>query len=301
LLIRRSGREKRSIRLSQGMRILLLLSPALAVILLLFAGGLAFGFIQSLNYLPLIGQDTVNLDAYRQTFQNPEFVGSLWLTLRISLTATLLSAALAIASGLLIRATRIGRRLLTFIFQLNLPIPHLVGAVAMLLMLSQSGLLSRLVHAGGLTETPADFPALVADRWAIAITAEYVWKEVPFIGVVVLAALASGIEDYENAARVLGASRWQRFRYITLPLVTPAVLSTSIIVFAFTFGAFEVPFLLGRPFPTVLPVLAYRAYTDVDLAARSQAMAMSMVIAGIVTVLILFYMRLSHRFLRASR
>ena len=67
-------------------------------------------------------------------------------------------------------------------------------------------------------------------------------------------------------------------------VITPAIVSTSVIVFAFGFGAFEVPFLLGQPYPSALPVLAYRAFTDVDLNARSEAMAISMVIAVITAV-----------------
>ena len=82
---------------------------------------------------------------------------------------------------------------------------------------------------------------------------------------------------------------------MTLPLLRPAILSSSILVFAFTFGAFEVPLLLGARYPSALPVLAYRLYTDVDLNARPEAMAMSVIIAVIITVLIGFYMRLTRK------
>ena len=99
-------------------------------------------------------------------------------------------------------------------------------------------------------------------------------------------------------ARSLGANRWQAFRQVTLPLIMPGVVSASVIVFAFTFGAFEIPYLLGRTFPAALPVLAYQSYTDVDLAARPQAMAMAMVIAFISTLLIMAYMKLSRVYIR---
>ena len=84
-------------------------------------------------------------------------------------------------------------------------------------------------------------------------------------------------------------------RFVILPLIRPAVLSASTLVFAFTFGAFEVPLLLGQRFPSALPVLAYRNYTDVDLNARPEAMAMSIVIAAISAGLIFIYMRLTRR------
>ena len=80
----------------------------------------------------------------------------------------------------------------------------------------------------GLTDSPGDFYPMTNDRGAIGIIAEYVWKETVFIGVVVLAALARGVGDYEDLARTLGASRWKRFWHVILPLITPAIVSTSV-------------------------------------------------------------------------
>ena len=62
----------------------------------------------------------------------------------------------------------------------------------------------------------------------------------PFIGVIILANINSLIEDYESVARSLGASKWQSFRYVFLPFIFPSALFASVIVFAFTFGAFEI-------------------------------------------------------------
>jgi putative spermidine/putrescine transport system permease protein len=250
--------------------------------------------------MPLIGKTEANLDAYAEIFNDRVFWESLWLSLRIAFISTAISIVLAVATALLIFRTARGRRVTTFIYQFNLPIPHIVGAVAMLFLLAQGGLLSRIAFALGLTDAPSDFPALTNDRGAVGIIAEYVWKETIFIGVVVLAALARGVGDYEDLARTLGAGRWKRFWHVILPLITPAVVSTSVIVFAFGFGAFEVPFLLGQPYPAALPVLAYRAYTDVDLNARSEAMAISMVIAIIAAVAVFTYTWLSRRYLRSE-
>jgi putative spermidine/putrescine transport system permease protein len=73
-------------------------------------------------------------------------------------------------------------------------------------------------------------------------------------------------------------------------------------VFAFTFGGYEVPYLLGQRAISVLPVLAYREYARVDLAARPQAMAMSLLIAAIVSCLVWLYMRsMSMRSMETTR
>ena len=270
------------------------------MVIVLFTGGLVLGFLQCLDYMPIIGKHDLSLDAYVAIFNDRVFWESLRLSLYIAFVSTAISIVLAVACALLIYHTARGRRITTFIFQFNLPIPHIVGAVAMLFLLAQGGLLSRVAFAFGLTDSPGDFPAMTNDRGAIGIIAEYVWKETVFIGVVVLAALARGVGDYEDLARTLGAGRWKRFWHVILPLITPAIVSTSVIVFAFGFGAFEVPFLLGQPYPAALPVLAYNAFTDVDLNARAQAMAISMVIAVITAVAVFVYTWLSRRYVRSE-
>jgi putative spermidine/putrescine transport system permease protein len=146
-----------------------------------------------------------------------------------------------------------------------------------------------------LFDSPSDFPILVRDRLGIGIILSYVWKEVPFIGVIVLAVLQSLSRDYEDIARNLGANGWQRFVYVILPLIAPALLSTSTIVFAFTFGAYEVPGILGVRYPRTLPVLSLRFFTDADLNARAEAMALSLIITTIVMVLVAAYMWLTRR------
>ena len=284
---------------AERLRIWLLLTPALLVIFVLFLGGLVSGFARSLNYFPLIGLNDPNFDAYRSIFSDDTFVQSFVLTFYIAFVSTFIASVLAVASALLLRPRFKGKRFVHFLYSLNLTIPHLVGAIGVLYLFSQSGFVSRLATATGVTDIPADFPAMVADPWAIGIIIQYIWKEVPFIGVIVLAILLSVGEDYESVARSLGASRWQAFRHVTLPLVMPGVVSASIIVFAFTFGAFEIPFLLGRTSPVALPVLAFRSYTNVDLAARPEAMAMAMVITFLSMLLISAYMSLSRRYIRS--
>jgi putative spermidine/putrescine transport system permease protein len=254
--------------------------------------------VQSLNYFPLIGLDEPGLGAYRSLLASREFTRSLLLTAWVGGASTTVATALGVACALGLRRVARGSRLAAFLFQLNLPVPHAVGAVAMLFLLGQSGLLARIAYALGIIDAPADFPALVYDPWGAGIIAEYVWKEVPFIGVIALAALRGASADYEQAAATLGASPWQRFRYVTLPLLTPAVLPASVLVFAYGFGSFEVPYLLGATYPATLPVLAYRAYIDVDLRHRPEAMAISVVIAVIIAALVWLYMWLVRRYVR---
>lgn len=285
--------------MSDRMKIFLLLAPALGIIVVLFLGGLAIGLMRSFNYMPVIGLTEPNFDAYVSLFSSREFYLSFALTFHIAFTSTVISAVIAVASALLLRRSFVGRGAINFLFQLNLTVPHLVGAIGILYLFSQSGSFARLAHEFGMISRPSEFPALVFDPYAIGIILQYVWKEIPFIGVIVLAQMQALGQDYESVARSLGASKWQSFRHVLLPLIFPGVLSASVIVFAFTFGAYEIPALLGQNYPAALPVLAYRKYTDVDLAARPEAMAMAIVIAILAGVMIWAYTRLTRRSIRS--
>ncbi|MES2142774.1 MAG: ABC transporter permease subunit, partial [Pseudomonadota bacterium] len=158
-----------------------------------------------------------------------------------------------------------------------------------------SGLVARLSYGVGLIDGPAGFPVLVYDRLGVGIILQYVWKEVPFITLILLAQMQALGEDYESVARSLGASRWQGFRHVLFPMILPGVLAASVLVFAFTLGAYEVPLILGPNAPATLPVLAYRKFTDVDLAGRAEAMALAVLIAAIGASLIGLYVMATRR------
>jgi putative spermidine/putrescine transport system permease protein len=285
-------------------RIPLMLAPTLFIIVVLFMGGLGYGLLQSLGWQPRIGNFDINLEAYSNIMFSeryaPEFWQGLSLTLWVSLSSTFLSAALAIFLALQLRRIRFGKKLTTFLFQFNLPVPHIVVAIGTLFLFSQSGLISRFGAELGLLNLPSEFPILVKDANGLGIILTYIWKEIAFIGIIVLAVLQSVGIDYEDVARSLGASAWQRFRYVLLPLIMPGVMSASIIVFAFTFGSYEVPALLGVRFPRMLPVMAVRFFQNPDLNARVEGTAVAMVIALVALIMVVLYMWISSRTIRKT-
>lgn len=274
---------------------ILMIGPALAVLLSLFAGGLALGLTQSLGYFPVVGLEDFGIEAYREVLARPGFLRSLGLTVFVSVLTTALTVVLGFATALALRRRFRGRGFITFIYQLPLTMPYLVVAVGMMMLVSQSGLLARLLYHVGIISGTAGFPVLVHDDWGVAIILVYMWKQVPFIGLIALAVLQSIGADYEELARSLGASPGQTLRHVLVPLVAPGLVPASIIIFAFTFGSFEVPFLLGKSYPSMLSVFAYRLYTDVDLATRPQAMATSIFIALCVLILVYLYRVVTRR------
>lgn len=108
-----------------------------------------------------------------------------------------------------------------------------------------------------------------------------------------LSALRNAGTQLEEVGKTLKANRWQRFRYITLPIMLPSLLASSLIVFAYTFGAFEIPYLLGQTYPMLLPVRAYKNYADVDLMARPEGIALGMLIAGFIVCVMVITQRIT--------
>ena len=264
------------------------LAPTLGVLVILLGASLVYGVAQSLGYLTIIGEKELNLTAYQNLLAAEGTAGrEFWLSLGysfwISLASTLLSAI-----GALFLATLLNRRpsnFDTFALNWNLAFPHLVWGVFMLLLLAQSGLIARWAGALGIIQTPADFPVIVRDRYGIGIILTYLGKEIPFLTLLILATLRTQSDGYLLVAQNLGANAWQRFRLVTFPLVRPALVSGSLLVFAYIFGAYEVPALLGVRYPRTLPVLALKAFTNPDLHARAEGMAISLIIAFIVLMI----------------
>lgn len=281
-------------RLPEQVRVALLLAPALLVVGVFFVGGLAQGVLQSLGRQPFVGDSTWSLEAYRSVLADPAFTASLWITVRVAVVSTLLATVLGVTFALVVRRLG-GRRAMTGLFQSTLAVPHLVGALSIALLLSPSGLLSRVAASVGLVDDAQDVPAVTGDAFGWGIIAEYAWKETPFIAVVTLAALTPQVRDLEDVARTLGAGVWQRLRSVTLPVLGPPVAAASVLVLAFAAASYEVPRLLGRPFPATLSVEALRRFRDPDLTARPEAMAIATVVAVLTAVAAVAYLRLIGR------
>ena len=270
------------------------LAPALTVILVLLGASLFYAVAESVGYISVIGQSQISLDAYRNTLNlNSEFWTSLEFSLWISIASTAISSAIALLLAVWLSERRGNTD--TLALNWNLAFPHLVWSVALLLFLSQSGLFSRWATSLGLISTPAEFPVVVRDRFGFGIILSYIGKEIPFLTITILSVLRSQSVGYDVVAENLGASRWQRLRYVTIPQVMPALLAGSLLVFGFIFSSYEVPALMGVGYPRALPVLALRFFLDPDLRARSEGMVISLIITLIVMIVAVVSLRIGER------
>lgn len=274
-----------------------LVMPTVLVLSALFLGGFFFGILQSLGFFSVIANEEqrINLDAYFAVFQNETVRAGILLTFRVAFLSTFLSTVIALAISLMISRTKKFQSVLVAITQFNIPIPHVVAATGILLTFSQSGLISRLSNHFGLTDGASDFPIITNDPFGYGIIMSYLWKEVPFMCVLILSALRGPVTNLDETAKTLGAKYSYRLRKIILPYIFPSILSGTIIVFAFSFGSYEVPYLLGEPYPSTVSVVAYQLYTNRDLANRPTAMALATMTSLVIGLLVYVYMRLTRQ------
>lgn len=261
-------------------------APAVVAVLFVLGAGLGSAVLQSIGLVPLVGEPELRFTGY---VGNPEVLRATGLSLLIASASTLAAALVGLSAALLLVSSGRGRRMLATLVTASIPVPHLVGAASVGLLLTDSGLMSRWLGV------PAQaWPSLVAGPWPVAVIYEYAWKESAFIALVVSATLATRLPDYQETAALLGARPWARLRHVTLPLATPALLAAAAITFAYTLGSYEVGWLLGAAFPEPLPVLSYRLFTSTDLTARPDAMAVAVtttVIAAVAVVAALALLR----------
>ncbi|MGL4608988.1 MAG: ABC transporter permease [Trueperaceae bacterium] len=275
------------------------LAPVLGVLLALFVGSLFVSLLQSFGYAPLYGiNEFPTTKYYLELFQERGFWLSLGYTFYYALVPTILGTVLSIYLALLLRKRFAGRKFFQFIFKLPLMIPYLVGVALTIVLFANGGIIARVLYALGFIDSTQEFPRLLYSRAGWGIIFVYLWKQIPFSTLVLSSVLFGLGQEHEEAAATLGATPWQRFWHVTLPQLVPGIVSASLVVFAFNFGAFDVPFILGGGFPNTLSVEAWRAFDNADYSRRLRAMAIVMVIAVLSSLILFSYLWLYRRFER---
>src|SRR5437879_11077340 len=160
------------------------------------------------------------------------------------------SLPLSLMTSALLQVRFPGRFIISVLYKIPLVVPSLVAAFLVLTIIDQGGIISRALLPYGV-----EWPELVHDRYGLGIILVLVWHNVPIM-TVILSAVMSGIpHDVTAAARNLGASPWQVFRNITVPLSLPGISAASLLVFIGVFGAFSIPSLLGAAYPNAIAVV----------------------------------------------
>lgn len=266
-----------------------MLIPVMIVIIGIFLSGLFMIFIQSLGYFKAIGLTEFTLKYYKEVLSSQGFLSSLGFSLYISLVSSVIAVFFGVLLAYSILRSNYRKGIEEMLYKFPIIVPHIVAALLVYNILSQSGILPRILHAIGIIESQYNFPSLLYDKKGIGIIIGYLWKEIPFVAMVVYTILSNINDKLSDVAHNLGANNRQVFFHVLLPLILPSIFSSFIIIFAFSFGAYELPFLLGPTTPKALPVKAYIEYTNPSLANRPYAMVINMILTVVSLVLVWLY------------
>jgi putative spermidine/putrescine transport system permease protein len=258
--------------------------PAVLVVAIVVVGGVGMLAAESVGLMPFVGQARFSIDAYVSS--GSELPAAAGISLGVAAAATTLAVLVGFATAVVILHGRWSGRLIEWVSAASIPVPHLVGAAAMGLLLSDGGFLARLFHVPG-----TQWPSFVGGPWWGATVLEYGWKESAFVALVIVGTLAGQVSRYEETAALLGAGRWQRLRRVILPMAGPAVTISAVIVFVYTLGSYEVAWLLGPVYPQTLPVMALRLYNSVTLTSRPQAAAIAVITIALSALVALIALR----------
>ena len=266
----------------------ILLAPVAIILISIMGFGIANCVMQSLGYMPYIGAENISFRFYKEVIRDSVFLESLIFSLKTSF----ISSTVAVFIGVIL-AYFLSQEKLSKIKEslLNLPviIPHIVVVMLMITIFSQSGIISRILYSLNIISDSSQFMSLVSDKNGVGVILVYLWKGIPFTIITAYNILKNISNNLEKVAINLGASKLQCFRYIILPLASPTIISSFIILFAFSFDSFEVPFLIGPTTPKALSVSAYTSYISSDLSQRSYAMVINVILSSLSFILLIVY------------
>lgn len=236
----------------------------------------------------------VGLKNYADVLSSYYFLDSLWFTLKIAFISTTIAMCIAIVVALALRETFIGKKIVLFLFQYNLCMPHIVVAMMMVMLLSQTGIVSSICYSLGLIKEAGDFIWLVRDSRGLGIMITFIWKYFPYIGLSVLGVLQSTSREYEQQAAVLGVGKWRRFFHVILPQIISATSTATIVVFSAAFGEYEIPAILSTASHRTLSIMVYMKYCDLATQNKPHAYAMMLMQTIVLMVIILCFYYLTN-------
>lgn len=270
---------------------LLRLAPALTLALFLapIGTGLVGTLLPAFGYLPALGSHALSLEPWRALLGWPGFVTALRLSLTIGLSASLCALVLATGFCALVHDRPWLRRCERLLAPL-LAAPHAAMAIGLAFLIAPSGWLVRLVSPvmTGWDRPPSGL-VTVQDAYGLACVAGLVLKELPYLVLMMLGAMAQvPARPMMAAARALGyrgATAWLK---VVFPLIYPQIRLPLYAALAFSLSVVDVALILGPGDPPPLAVLAARWFADYDLnlygpaaAAATLQLALAVVCVGV--------------------
>jgi putative spermidine/putrescine transport system permease protein len=260
---------------------LLVVLPALIVLLILFVyplWGIAVRSVYKGGY---------TLESYRQIVSIPVYLQVIGRTFRVSAYVTLVCLLLGYPLAYVLAGARPRvARLCLIVVVLPFFTSIIVRTYAWMVLLGRHGLVNQALQRLGLSDTPLP---LLYNQGGVLVGMSYVL--LPFM-VLTLYSVMRGIDPaLTRAAYSLGASQWQAFRRVFLPLSLPGVAGGTLLVFILSLGFFITPALMGGPADVMIAMLIER---EVEFTLNwSFASALAMILLALTVLGFLAYNRVA--------
>jgi putative spermidine/putrescine transport system permease protein len=261
-------------------RVLLLLLPGVIFLVLLFVYPFLYGL--QLSFAPKDGGPLAN---YQNFFSDPYLRDTIWTTLSLGLPAALFNVLASVPIAYRMRGRFRGKRTITTLLVVPIALGTVLTADGLIELLGPSGWLNKFLRDFHLVSQPV---LLVHNYWGVLFS--LIITGFPFAFLLVLSYLSGIDPNLERAASVMGAGWWERFRRVTLPLLTPGLAITFCLSFVLAFSVFPSANLVGDPAGStrVISIAAYHAaFEQFDYSMGSAiSMIMGAVMLGIIALVL---------------
>ena len=225
-----------------------MVTPTVVALLFVTAFPLVYNLWNSLHEVNLLDPAGMGRWAgfanYTSVFTDANFLPSLTRTFGFTAVSIVLELLLGLAMALVLNRPFAGRGLVRAAIFIPWAVPTVVSATIWKTMFDpRSGFVDYLLGALHLPGAGTVWPAGTWTAWTSVLVADG-WKNVPFVTILLLAGLQVIPRDLYEAARVDGASAWQTFRWITLPLLRPALMVTLVFRTLQAFLIFDVIYIM---------------------------------------------------------
>ena len=226
---------------------ILMLFPGVGFILLFIGSSIFLTLVQSFGLFSITGKSEFTLENWKAILQARESMDSLFFSLKMGLLSSIGTVVVAFPIALFFRKGGTGKGILGSIIKVPLFIPALVAAFLVLNLISYHGLVNTALMRLNLINEPL---RMLNDKFGWGVVFIQIWKNLPFVLLIVMAALASIRDDTIDAAKNLGAGYWSVFFRMYVPLAMPGILVSMILMFIKAFGDFPIVSVAGPIYPS---------------------------------------------------
>ena len=269
----------------------ILLSPALGAVTLLLLVPLLFIVVYSFWLRSAVGPDTVgfHLDNWQRALTDPFYRYILLNTLKIAAITTFFCAALGYPAAYFITRSSGNKLILLLLLMLPFWISYIIRTMSWINILGSSGALNTFLVTLGITASPIQM--LYNEATVILGLVHFL---LPFMVLNIYVSLDGIDTNLEDAATSLGATRWQAFTQVTLPLSLPGLAAGGLLCFVLGAGTYITPLILGGPRDAMFANLVFEAIiTQLNWPMGSALSLLLLIVLGALVALYNRYLGMS--------